>query len=396
MSVWWFETFFIFTPIPGKNDPIWLAHIFQMGWFNHQLDIVKFPQIPRLCFHSSLGELRRNIFKRHFNVGGFRGFPPWKRCSCCCFLPPKKRAPMKGGASDPFGASAPLGGAEANEPLGDAESPVSRRAQLLPQPLAARQDGEISRRGIFWEGPTFRGKQTMQIHGNLERFPLQQCMVWVRGVEKYTNFFRGWLLLLLVWVRVFCFFFWGGGGKYSLSFIHYTCHSGFHFTQTSQGKTLKDGRIHGILLHHIRFKSVLGGILFGGSISKSSPCHNKLTTPPGFSPPALLSLGLKNQKKPTGLDGVGFFPKAQNVWQKQKGRWSHLGGGFKKFWFFHLSLGEMMQFDSFNIFFGWVENKTNYALRMLCLAGVVSLCAWHCFVSSVPCAPYTFLGRNSA
>eukprot|EP00434_Breviolum_minutum_P022573 symbB.v1.2.019918.t1/scaffold1650.1/size135921/7 len=44
-----------------------------------------------------------------------------------------------GGASDPFGASAPLGSAEANEPLGDAESPVSRRAQLLRQPLAARR-----------------------------------------------------------------------------------------------------------------------------------------------------------------------------------------------------------------------------------------------------------------
>ena len=71
MSVWWFETFFIFTPIPGKNDPIWLAHIFQMGWFNHQLDIVKFPQIPRLCFHSSLGELRRNIFSMWGDLGGF-------------------------------------------------------------------------------------------------------------------------------------------------------------------------------------------------------------------------------------------------------------------------------------------------------------------------------------
>ncbi len=30
----WFQTFFIFTPTWG-NDPIWLAHIFQMAWFNH-------------------------------------------------------------------------------------------------------------------------------------------------------------------------------------------------------------------------------------------------------------------------------------------------------------------------------------------------------------------------
>ena len=35
-SSWWFQICFIFTPIWG-NDPIWLAHIFQVGWFNHQL-----------------------------------------------------------------------------------------------------------------------------------------------------------------------------------------------------------------------------------------------------------------------------------------------------------------------------------------------------------------------
>ena len=30
--------FGIFTPkYLGKMNPIWLAHIFQMGWFNHQL-----------------------------------------------------------------------------------------------------------------------------------------------------------------------------------------------------------------------------------------------------------------------------------------------------------------------------------------------------------------------
>ena len=25
--------FFILTPIPGQSDPIWLAHIFQVGWW---------------------------------------------------------------------------------------------------------------------------------------------------------------------------------------------------------------------------------------------------------------------------------------------------------------------------------------------------------------------------
>ena len=33
---WWFQTFFIFTPNPGKMIPF-DEHIFQMGWFNHHL-----------------------------------------------------------------------------------------------------------------------------------------------------------------------------------------------------------------------------------------------------------------------------------------------------------------------------------------------------------------------
>ena len=33
------ETFFIFTPIPGEMIQF-DEHIFQMGWFNHQLDLV--------------------------------------------------------------------------------------------------------------------------------------------------------------------------------------------------------------------------------------------------------------------------------------------------------------------------------------------------------------------
>ena len=34
---WWFQIFFTFTPIPGE-DFQFDEHIFQMGWFNHQLD----------------------------------------------------------------------------------------------------------------------------------------------------------------------------------------------------------------------------------------------------------------------------------------------------------------------------------------------------------------------
>ena len=34
---WWFQFFFIFIPIPGKMIQL-DEHIFQMGWFNHQLE----------------------------------------------------------------------------------------------------------------------------------------------------------------------------------------------------------------------------------------------------------------------------------------------------------------------------------------------------------------------
>jgi len=35
---WWFQIFFMFT-LFGEDEPI-LTHIFQMGWFNHQLGYV--------------------------------------------------------------------------------------------------------------------------------------------------------------------------------------------------------------------------------------------------------------------------------------------------------------------------------------------------------------------
>ena len=36
---WWFQIFLEFSPRTlGKMNPFWLAHIFQMGWFNHQLE----------------------------------------------------------------------------------------------------------------------------------------------------------------------------------------------------------------------------------------------------------------------------------------------------------------------------------------------------------------------
>ena len=37
MAGWWFQIFFIFTPNPGEMIHF-DEHIFEMGWFNHQLD----------------------------------------------------------------------------------------------------------------------------------------------------------------------------------------------------------------------------------------------------------------------------------------------------------------------------------------------------------------------
>ena len=59
LARWWFlkYNYVIFTPNPGGNDPIGLAHIFQMGWFNHQLGEVylcwKFSNLepPKMIQH---------------------------------------------------------------------------------------------------------------------------------------------------------------------------------------------------------------------------------------------------------------------------------------------------------------------------------------------------------
>ena len=45
---WWFQIFFIFTPIPGEM--IQFDEYFSNGWFNHQLVIfLKFGNSPLLC-----------------------------------------------------------------------------------------------------------------------------------------------------------------------------------------------------------------------------------------------------------------------------------------------------------------------------------------------------------
>ena len=44
---WWFQRFFIFTPILGEMIQF-DEHIFQMGWFNHQLDTIYIHLNPAL------------------------------------------------------------------------------------------------------------------------------------------------------------------------------------------------------------------------------------------------------------------------------------------------------------------------------------------------------------
>ena len=48
LSSWWFHIFFIFTPKIGEDEPI-LTHIFQLAWFNHQVELLMSSR-DALCF----------------------------------------------------------------------------------------------------------------------------------------------------------------------------------------------------------------------------------------------------------------------------------------------------------------------------------------------------------
>ena len=47
-SGWRFQIFLFSPRTPGKWNPIWLSHIFHMGWFNHQLDLALVSAEDRL------------------------------------------------------------------------------------------------------------------------------------------------------------------------------------------------------------------------------------------------------------------------------------------------------------------------------------------------------------
>ena len=63
----WFQISFAFIPFVWVNDLIWLSHTFQMGWFNHQLNISpkkiqKTRHFLQLFSKKSL-DININIFK---------------------------------------------------------------------------------------------------------------------------------------------------------------------------------------------------------------------------------------------------------------------------------------------------------------------------------------------
>ena len=64
-SRWWqTQIFFIFTPNLGEDEPI-LTHIFQLGWFNHQLLFFFFGGGGGPFSSIQLGEAWRNPAKNH-------------------------------------------------------------------------------------------------------------------------------------------------------------------------------------------------------------------------------------------------------------------------------------------------------------------------------------------
>ena len=71
MTRWWFQIFFIFTPICGRF-PFWLYNIFQMGW-NHQLDkhqpfmYVNLP-VPRMVWGRGQRHLGFNANPGHLTL----------------------------------------------------------------------------------------------------------------------------------------------------------------------------------------------------------------------------------------------------------------------------------------------------------------------------------------
>ena len=199
-------------------------------------------------------------------------------------------------------------------------------------------------------------------------------------------FFEGWLLLFLVWVVVFVFLVGGVGSIAYPSYMPLWA----SFWVTSQGKSLMDGRTHIYLTIYIisKFPEILSCGWFNHVFfCECSKFHNKLS-PPGFSPRCFhwawktKKLRILNPQKIKALAWHVSFPNIRKVWQKQK-PWKWPRWWFKYSWFSPL-LGEMIQFDNHQV------------VMMFCFGGGVSLCAWHCFVSSVPYAPYTFLGRRLA
>ena len=73
-SRWWFPIFFVFTPIPGEMIEF-DEHIFQMGWFNHQLFLLLSIEssVKKTC--CIVKSMQQQLWTHHMDVSENSGTP---------------------------------------------------------------------------------------------------------------------------------------------------------------------------------------------------------------------------------------------------------------------------------------------------------------------------------
>jgi len=76
--MWWFQIFLIFHPLLGEMIPNFDKHIFQMGWFNHQL--VCHGTYPKffVSFHTCAEVAWHRLPWAHLRGTRLDGRTPWK------------------------------------------------------------------------------------------------------------------------------------------------------------------------------------------------------------------------------------------------------------------------------------------------------------------------------
>ena len=67
--------YFLFSRLFGGDDPIWLAHIFQMGWFNHQLVLIVTVNSIELYYVITPKKKTKKNKTKHVTVTRERDYP---------------------------------------------------------------------------------------------------------------------------------------------------------------------------------------------------------------------------------------------------------------------------------------------------------------------------------